>query len=182
MYFSSINQRNRKIMRMKTFCAALITLPLVTSVAISQDQNIQILDQITNKELVAEYNLKTDDEIIREVDLPQEISKYIEQHFPELKIIQIKRDKNITGFEHEVKLEKGIELDFNEKNKIVEIESTFQLPSSVIPNPILEYVKTNYPEKVITDWKFDDNKQEVKLNNEIELEFNSKGKFLRVDY
>ena len=117
MYFSSINQRNRKIMRMKTFCAALITLPLVTSVAISQDQNIQILDQITNKELVAEYNLKTDDEIIREVDLPQEISKYIEQHFPELKIIQIKRDKNITGFEHEVKLEKGIELDFNEKNK-----------------------------------------------------------------
>src|SRR5690554_2283582 len=44
-------------MRMKTFCAALITLPLVTSVAISQDQNIQILDQITNKELVAEYNL-----------------------------------------------------------------------------------------------------------------------------
>jgi len=55
------------------------------------------------------------------------------------------------------------------------------LPNSVIPEKILQYVTVNYPTNFITDWKLDGKNQEVQLDNGLNLEFNIKGDFLRID-
>ena len=72
-------------------------------------------------------------------------------------------------------------MEFNSKNNIKSIEAKSKLPNSVIPEKIMEYVETNYPNNFIVEWDLDTKHQSVELNNGIELEFTLKGAFLRID-
>lgn len=122
-----------------------------------------------------------DDKIIPATDLPQEISTYLESHFPENKVVQATVDKELFSKSYEVILKDNTTLKFNSKNKITDIEAPSKLPNSVIPIQILDYVKTNYPNEVITDWELEDKNQQVELDNGITLEFTMEGEFLRID-
>lgn len=123
----------------------------------------------------------TCDVVIPESELPKEIKDYLKKHFPDSKVLKVEKEKSGLGHKHDLKLDNGIELEFNSKNEITEIEGSIKLPDSVIPKSILKYVETNYPENGVTDWKLDKNKQEVELDNGIELEFNLNDEFLRID-
>ncbi|NLW30122.1 MAG: hypothetical protein GXY77_01545 [Fibrobacter sp.] len=72
-------------------------------------------------------------------------------------------------------------LEFNRKNEIIDIDGVSQLPNSVIPEKILQYVTTNYPTNFITDWELDGKNQQIELDNGLDLEFNMNGDFLRID-
>lgn len=87
------------------------------------------------------------------------------------------------AIEYEVKLDNAIELEFNSKNQVKEIKSRsgIKLPDSVIPPSILSYVKANYRQNSIVEWELKKKKQEIELENGIELEFDLNGKFLRID-
>lgn len=122
-----------------------------------------------------------DDKIIPATDLPQEISTYLESHFPENTVVQATVDNELFSKSYEVILKDNTTLKFNSKNKITDIEATSKLPNSVIPIQILDYVKTNYPNEVITDWELEDKNQQVELDNGITLEFTMEGEFLRID-
>lgn len=124
-----------------------------------------------------------EDEVSKNEVLPVEIINYIEQHFPGKKIVKSKIERKFNKLKYEVKLEGGFELEFNERKEVVEIEGITKLPDSVIPPKILAYVKTNYPDNYIIEWELDDNetKQEVKLDNRIELEFTLDGEFIKID-
>ncbi len=78
-------------------------------------------------------------------------------------------------------LSENVELTFNNTFQIIEIDGTTQLPDSVIPAAILDYVAQNYPNNFITNWELEDNHQQVELNDETELEFTLDGVFIRVD-
>ncbi|HXK74209.1 MAG TPA: PepSY-like domain-containing protein, partial [Bacteroidales bacterium] len=82
---------------------------------------------------------------------------------------------------YDILLSENISLEFNRKKEIIEIDGETQLPNSVIPEKILQYVTVNYPTNFITDWKLDGKNQEVQLDNGLNLEFNIKGDFLRID-
>ncbi|HZH86586.1 MAG TPA: PepSY-like domain-containing protein [Brumimicrobium sp.] len=172
----------------KILVATIITSSVIGGAAIAQGQNSDtekttIGESVDGVDFIAEVQFRNDDkkEIIAEADLPKEIKKYIAKHFPDSKVLQAEREETLAGFHHEVKLDKGVELEFDGNNKIVEIDGTSILPESVIPATIFKYVKTNYPENGITDWKLEGNKQEVELDNGIELEFNKNGEFVRID-
>ncbi|MDT4872912.1 putative beta-lactamase-inhibitor-like, PepSY-like [compost metagenome] len=78
-------------------------------------------------------------------------------------------------------LEGNITLEFNKKHQVTSIESRNALPDSVIPEKILSYIKATYPDNHILQWELDDNRQQVELDNKLELEFNKAGDFLRID-
>ena len=78
-------------------------------------------------------------------------------------------------------MSESISLEFNRKKEIIDIDGVTQLPNSVIPEKILQYVTTNYPTNFITDWKLDDKNQQVQLDNGLDLEFKMNGDFLRID-
>ncbi|MFV0471370.1 MAG: PepSY-like domain-containing protein [Paludibacteraceae bacterium] len=75
----------------------------------------------------------------------------------------------------------NFELDFNSACEIIDIDGTSQLPNSVIPQAILDYVLRNYASNVIADWELELNYQQVELNNSVELEFEMNGTFIRID-
>ncbi len=74
-----------------------------------------------------------------------------------------------------------VALDFNSSYEITDIDGTTQLPDSVIPQAILDYVAQSYPANFITDWELERNHQQIELNNGLELEFELNGAFIRID-
>jgi len=80
-----------------------------------------------------------------------------------------------------VVVEGGYKLEFNRDKKIDSVKGVSKLPDSVVPEKILAYVASNYPGNYIIEWDADKTTQEVKLDNRLELVFNSAGDFLRID-
>lgn len=121
------------------------------------------------------------DKLMTPNDLPNEIKNYINSHFPNNAILQVIKEKDGISKNYDIILANNINLEFNGKKEITDIDGSEKLPNSVIPTKILDYVTTNYPDDIITDWSLDDKNQSIKLNNRLELEFNKKGDFLRID-
>lgn len=121
------------------------------------------------------------EKVISSSKLPSEISSYISTHFPNNKIVQVIKERDGFQKSYEVILSESIKLEFDRKHQITEIDGNTQLPDSVIPTKILEYVTVNYPSNFITDWELDDHHQQVGLDNSLELEFTLNGDFLRID-
>lgn len=121
------------------------------------------------------------DMLINFADLPEKAQSYVKTHFPDAKPVKVEKEKDGLSIKYELKLGNMIDLDFNSKGEIIGIDGNSKLPDSVIPEKILEYVKKNYPDNYITDWHLEKKTQEVELDNELELKFDLKGKFLRID-
>ena len=120
-------------------------------------------------------------EVIPSTDLPSEITSYISTHFPNNSIVQVIKDRDGLTKTYDILLSESISLEFNRKKEIIDIDGVAQLPNSVIPEKILQYVTTNYPTNFITDWELDDKNQQVQLDNGLDLEFKMNGDFLRID-
>lgn len=121
------------------------------------------------------------DKIIPASELPNEIKSYLSKHFPNNSILQAQVDKELFSTSYEVILQDNFSLEFDSKNRVTDISGKSQLPNSVIPKSILEYVKSNYPNNIILDWELDDKNQQIELDNGLDLEFNMQGAFLRID-
>jgi phage pi2 protein 07 len=114
-------------------------------------------------------------------DLPIEIKTYIATHFPDQFIIEAKKNENDSIKAYEIRLDNMTDLEFNSDLEITDIDGITRIPESVISAKILNYVSINYPNNYITGWELDEGKQEVQLDNELDLEFNSDGDFLQID-
>ncbi len=121
------------------------------------------------------------DRVITVSEIPEAIHTYIKTHFPNQTIVKAEIDVEWTKEEYEIKLNDRTELEFDSKFQIKKIDGKGELPSTVIPLEISNYVKANYPDNVITDWELNRKHQEVELNNGLELEFTLEGEFIRID-
>lgn len=119
--------------------------------------------------------------VLTESEIPVEIKTYVTTHFPNSSIIRAIKETDDNVISYELYLSENVELTFNDAFQIIEIDGASQLPDSVIPTAILDYVAQNYPNNFITDWELEDNHQQVELNDETELEFTLDGVFIRVD-
>lgn len=123
---------------------------------------------------------ENDDEVLAIDDIPSVIMDYISTHFPSNTIVGAWIDSDDDNITYEINLSGTIELEFNDGYQIISIETDTQLPNSVIPQNILDYVSQNYPNNVITGWELDDNLQQIKLNNGLELDFDLNGAFVGI--
>lgn len=72
----------------------------------------------------------------------------------------------------------GTEVDLN----LIAESSDHHVNSAALPQPVLTYISTNYPDNTIHEAEVEDNGQfEVELNNGIELVFDAQGNFLGID-
>lgn len=113
--------------------------------------------------------------------LPAVSQSFVTTHFPEVQIAYCMRDSH----SFEVRLADASEIEFNINGVWKEVDCKYrELPTSVtalIPGTITEYVKANFPTAVITKisakrWGF-----EIELNNGLDIEFNTAGRFLKID-
>lgn len=127
------------------------------------------------------FTVNAQDKNIPLNEIPKEITTYLETHFPDNAVVDASFDNHVVYKKYKIFLKDNISLEFSPKYKVTEIKSKSKLPEGVIPERILSYVKTNYPNNVINDWELDDGLQKIELDNSMDLEFSLKGEFLRIN-
>lgn len=121
--------------------------------------------------------------IITKKELPQEAQKFISNNFTKSTIDYVKMDKEAFSTDYKVKFTDGLEVEFDSKGEWMEVDGNkTTIPTGFIQKSILNYVKEKFANaQIVKIEKGRFGRQEVKLSNGLELEFNSKGEFKRID-
>lgn len=112
-------------------------------------------------------------------EVPIEITTYIDQNFKDHKIRKVIKEIGNNIAEYEIKLNRRVELEFDESFKIKEIESKFGVSTHLLPSRIVEYLQAHYPDFKITEWKLNEHGQKVELSNGSEIQFDPNGNFIK---
>ncbi len=131
--------------------------------------------------IAADYDNNDDDDDdetpINYAELPQSAQSFIATNFPDAMAISIVKDNEEDEDMYEVKLDNGIELNFNRQGQWTEIESNgaVQIPESLIPEQVLSYVQAHFSGAAVKSIEKEDNEWRVELSNGEELSFDSNG-------
>ncbi|MGL5561515.1 MAG: PepSY-like domain-containing protein [Tannerellaceae bacterium] len=115
--------------------------------------------------------------------LPESIKTFVLTHFDSLAIQQVQQDRDL----YKIDLINNGELEFFKKNlKWKEIKIKRGIPYTILntlPTPISQYLRENFPQAKVIEVEFVDDKQvyELKLNNSVELLFDTDGTFLALE-
>lgn len=118
---------------------------------------------------------------VQQSELPAEAKTFLKEHFKSGFRHAIK-DVERNNITYEVVLEDATEIEFTEAGRWREVNGKNNpVPTSFIQKPILDYVKQNYSGEAITKIELDNSEYEVELSNGIDLKFDSRGVFRRLD-
>lgn len=112
-------------------------------------------------------------------EVPVEITNYINQNFKDCKLRKVIKELNDGEVEYEVRLNKNIELEFDEDFKIKEIDSKHEFPNQLLSVKLVEYIQTHYPDLKIREWKLNKLRQKIELSNGSEIQFDLNGNFIQ---
>lgn len=121
----------------------------------------------------------TDDDLpIQTNELPRTAQQFLNQHFRGVEVSYAKQDDG----EYEVHLADGTKVEFRHNGEWKEVENHYgQVPDAIVPRKILDYVRRKYPTQSIRKIERDSHGYEVKLSNGLELKFDGKGHFRKID-
>lgn len=136
---------------------------------------------IATAALLGLQSCEKNDELIGENKLPSAAQTFLQENFPSEAVSSVVKDYDDGTHTYKVSLSDGTFIEFKKNGEWKEIENrTTGVPESVIPTKILEYIKANYPDNFVIDIERDRH-YDVELNSGLDLDFNSKGEFLRID-
>ncbi len=115
--------------------------------------------------------------------MPQQITAFIQQNFPGQTISFATKDLEITGWQYDVVLADGTQIDFDTDKMWDKIQCTMSnpVPTALIPAPITTHLQTNFPDAMVLKIDKERNGYEVELANGLELKFNQQGALMEVD-
>ncbi len=118
--------------------------------------------------------------------LPKGARDFISTYFPNYELQQIKIDKEaLAGTTYDVYFTNGAEFEFDKKGNWTEIDlqKTGEImPKNLVPPFAAKYLKDNkFVNEYVTKIDRDKNGCEVTLNDGKSFEFDSKGKFKKMD-
>ncbi|QOW11866.1 hypothetical protein Q73A0000_16605 [Kaistella flava (ex Peng et al. 2021)] len=118
-----------------------------------------------------------------EQDLPQKVKNFLTEHYAGIPISKYKVKTNTRGKEYEVKLNNGVEVEFDNSENWKDIKDYNGVPDVLVPANIKAYVNKNYKDIKIKslERKSDKNMIKADLLNGIDLDFDMNGTFLRID-
>lgn len=114
--------------------------------------------------------------------VPEPAKAIVAAHFDASQIAYVTLDKGLLDAEYDVKFNDGRSLEFNKAGELLKVDcKQSEVPAALIPETVSAYVKANFPNAFITEWSKDDRRWKADLNSGLELEFNSKYEFIRID-
>lgn len=114
--------------------------------------------------------------------LPLAAQQFITSNFSGKKIMLVKIESGIVEKNYDVVFENGDVLEFDRKGRWTDIEcKRNEVPASVTPAKIADYVKTNHKGAKILKIEKDDKNFDVTLSNGWELTFNKKFNVIDID-
>ena len=122
--------------------------------------------------------------VVTQGELPQKAQNFIKQHFPNYIMDYVILEKEILFFnEYKVRFVEGLNIEFDSGGDWEKVDGNYnEIPTSFISKNIVSYVKSKFSNtKIVKVEKGSFGRQEVKLSNGLELEFDSSGNFRRID-
>ena len=121
--------------------------------------------------------------------LPANARNFLSTSFSGATAITIKRDRDDNEISFDVYLDNGIKIQFNEAGDWVEIESKRNviIPAALIPGHIAQYIVQSFPAYAVKEIEKNRNGsftieiQHTTTGNDLELEFDANGNFIRVE-
>ena len=112
------------------------------------------------------------DKVINKNQLPAQAQQFLSEHFAGIEITYAKEEWEVLKHSYEVRLADGTKIEFTGKGVWDEVECRFgEVPATIIPQAIKEYINKNYPDSKIIYIEKDRNDYDVKLSNRLELKF-----------
>lgn len=112
---------------------------------------------------------------------PKAVQTAALKHYTPDQILFITKDKELGKDEYEFTLADGTKVEFYENGQLHKIKSQQGVPEEFIPTNMLKYIKATFPNSIVTEFKNDRMMKKIEINNDVDLIFNRKGKFLRID-
>lgn len=150
---------------------------------IELSNNIELVFDLEGNFLYTENDRDdTEEEVeITVSGLPESIRTFVETYFPNIEYDEIIKETKGNRIKYEVELVNDVEMDFTSDGELTSLESDAGIPDEVLPAKIVSYASDNYPNTLIVEWDLDRRKQEVELDNDVELVFDLDGNFLYQD-
>lgn len=111
--------------------------------------------------------------------IPSGSQAFIDKYFPSSSVVLVEMDDDDDGMEYSVLLNDGTKIEFDLQGEWKRIgRNKTGVPSVLVPSPILQYVKTNYPQDVITKLSKKPYGFKIELSNDEDVRFNPQGHFI----
>lgn len=123
------------------------------------------------------------DKLIQFAQLPQSAQQFIKTYSSVDKIAHIILDEDfLVKKSYDVKMQDGSGFEFDRKGNWKEVDFKLKaVPTKLVPKAIQDYVSKSFPNNDIVKISKGMLKYDIELTNGLDLEFNNKGKFLRID-
>lgn len=127
--------------------------------------------------------LADNDKIITREELPEQAQIFLTQRFEGIEILYAKADRDMgVVMSYDVVLEGGVKIEFNRSGDWTSVDcERDEVPNGVLPQEVLDYVTKRFAGAYVVEIERGLMGYEVKLSNDIDLEFDKSGKFLRID-
>lgn len=114
--------------------------------------------------------------------LPQNVQDTVLIHFEENQIQLITSEKTMPKhYKYVFNMADGTRLECNNKAQLRKVTNKNGIKEAFVPENIRTYVHETFPNATITEYKRETMKQEIELNEKMDLIFSQKGKFIRID-
>lgn len=115
-------------------------------------------------------------------ELPAKAQTLLSKHFKGQKVMLATIESGVVSRSYDVVLRNGTKLEFDKKGNLTEIDSKQGIvPSQLIPQPIKNYLKENYPAQAVKKIEMNKKEYEVELTNRIDLTFNKHFQLIDID-
>ena len=114
--------------------------------------------------------------------LPQVVQEAVLVNFTQDQIQLITSEKTMPKhYKYVFNMADGTKLECNNKAQLRKVSNKNGIKEAFVPENILTYVHETFPNATITEYKRETMKQEVELNDKMDLIFSKKGTFIRID-
>ena len=113
---------------------------------------------------------------------PVKAQEFVKTYFSNYTIQYIFSDREFADIDYKIRFEDGTEIEFNAKGDWTDVSGKKKcIPTAFILTEITNYVETYHKDLCITDIEREFNRITIELSNNLEIEFNSKGKLISYD-
>ena len=132
--------------------------------------------------LTCSFTACANEQVITFDQIPEPAKDIVAAHFDAAQIAYVLLDKGLLDDEYDIRFNDGRTIEFNKTGELHKVDCKLtEVPSALVPEPVLSYIKANFPNAFITEWGKDDRGYKAELNNGLDLKFNSKLEFIRID-
>ena len=111
--------------------------------------------------------------------IPPTAQAFIDEYFPGTNVVLTENDDEDDGIKYCVWLNDGTKIEFDAAGQWQRVSRKKSgVPATLIPQEIMQYVKSHYPEEVIFKLSKKNYGYKTELSNDIDLRFNGQGQFL----